>query len=282
MADKARSIKGFKITNISFLMPLSVALDPVGVETMFYLRPVREALEGNNTSMDFKVCLHQRDEWIESCRGTIKVIYQEHPGEIDEGNEAAEEIHHYRQIDEGAAQLCTQSIDARALYEGWQKFGYEYGPTFQLLRTVRFNDEGMAAAEVKISQANASTAHAHVIHPTSLDAMMQLVFATLTQGTDATSTMVPTHIRKLWVSSSGLRDYSRTCPTTIGEQAPTQRHTHRGTCTRSCQRIWTSSSCFLQSVALHDKEGKPITQPGTHTKTHSHTTASHKEKRQSA
>lgn len=206
MADKTRSIKGFKVTNTSFLMPLNVTLDPAGVETMFYLRPVRAASEGNNNSMDFKVCLHERDQWIENCRGTIKVTYQEDPGEIDEGKEAAEETHHYQQIDEGAARSCTQSLDSKALYGHWQKLGYGYGPTFQLLETVRFNDEGMAAADVKISQANASTAHAHVIHPTSLDAMMQLVFATLTQGTDATSTMVPPHIRKMWVSSSGLRD----------------------------------------------------------------------------
>ncbi len=206
MADKTRSIKGFQITNTSFLMPLNVTLDPAGVETMFYLRPVREATERNNTSMDFKVCLHERDQWIENCRGTIKVTYQEHLGEIDEGKEAAEETHHYQQIDEGAARSCTQSLDSKALYGHLQKLGYGYGPTFQLLETVHFNDDRMAAADVKISQANASTANAHVIHPTSLDAMMQLVFATLTQGIDATSTMAPTHIRKMWVSSSGLRD----------------------------------------------------------------------------
>ena len=94
MADKTRSIEGFKITNTSFLRPLNVTLEPAGVETMFYLRPVREAIEGNNISMDFKICLHERDQLIENCRGTIKVTYQEYPGETDEGKEAAEETHH--------------------------------------------------------------------------------------------------------------------------------------------------------------------------------------------
>lgn len=92
------------------------------------------------------------------------------------------------------------------LYGRLQELGYGYGLAFQLLEAVRFDDGGMATGNVEISQANASNAQAHTVHPTSLDAMMQLVSATLTRGKDVMSTMVPTHIRKLWVSSSGLRD----------------------------------------------------------------------------
>lgn len=206
MADKSRTVKGFKIKDVSFHTPLNLTLDPTGVETMFYLRPVRESIEGDSTSLDFKLCVYERDQWVENCRGTIKVDYQQSSGEIDQGKEADEEIRHYRQIDDGAALSCTHDIDSKVLYGRLLELGYGYGPTFQLLKAVRFDDGGMATADVEISQANASNAQAHIIHPTSLDAMMQLVFATFTQGKDAMSTMVPTHIRKLWVSSSGLGD----------------------------------------------------------------------------
>ena len=220
-ADSSRSIKGFKITDTSFLSALNVSLDPAGVETMFYLRPVREAIETNYTVMDFKVCSFEREQWIENCRGTIKIVYQETPGEIEAGNEAAEEILHYRQIDEAATQSCTQRVDSKLLYGRLQTPGYGYGPTFQLLEAVHFRDEGgTAAADVRITQANASIAHAHVVHPASLDAMMQLVFATLTKGTDATSTMVPTRIRKLWVSDSGLQDPDDGIVAAVATSAP--------------------------------------------------------------
>ena len=206
MADKRRSVKGFKITDVSFHTPLNLTLDPTGVETMFYLRPVKEALEGGLYSLDFKLCVFGRDEWTENCRGTIKIAYQDSPGEVDEGKEANEEIRHHRKVDDDASLSCTQSIDSKILYGRLRDLGYGYGPTFQLLEAVRFSDGRTATAEVKVSQATASNARAHVIHPTSLDAMMQLVFATLLAGKEALSTMVPTYIRKMWVSNSGLQD----------------------------------------------------------------------------
>lgn len=220
MADKNRSVKGFKFKDVSFHTPLNLTLDPTGVETMFYLRPVREAIEGDFISLDFKLCIHEREQWVENCRGTIKVAYKESPGEVDQGKEADEEVLHYRQIDDGANLSCTQAIDSKMLYRRLQQLGYGYGPTFQLLDAVRFDGRGMATADVEISQANASNAQAHVVHPTSLDAMMQLVFATLIKGKDAMSTMVPTHIRKLWVSSSGLRDPGHGTVKAVATSAP--------------------------------------------------------------
>ena len=206
MADKSRSVKGFKIHDVLFHTPLTLTLDPIGVETMFYLRPVREAIGGELASLDFKLCMYERDQWVENCRGTIKVAYQEDPGEIDEGKEEDEEIRHYRQLCDGATLSCTQSIDSKVLYGRFQELGYGYGPTFQLLEGVHCDDGGLATAEVKISCRSSSNAQAHIIHPTSLDAMMQTVFAALTRGSEAISTMVPTRLGQMWVSSLGLGD----------------------------------------------------------------------------
>ena len=206
MADKNRFVKGFKIQDVLFHTPLTLTIDPMGVETMFYLRPVREAIEADLTSLDFKLCMYEGDQWVENCRGTIKIAYKENPGELDDGKEEDEEIRHYRQLYDGVTLSCTQSIDSKLLYERFQELGYGYGPTFQLLEGVHCDEGGLATAEVKIPYRTSSNAQAHIVHPTSLDAMMQTVFAALTRGNEAMSTMVPTRVRQCWVSSLGLRD----------------------------------------------------------------------------
>lgn len=56
IAEKCRSVKGFQSKDVSFHTPLKLTLDPPGVEMMFYLRPVKMAIE---REFDFKLCVHE-------------------------------------------------------------------------------------------------------------------------------------------------------------------------------------------------------------------------------
>ncbi|KAM0794237.1 reducing type I polyketide synthase [Usnea florida] len=247
MADKSRFVKGFEIQDVLFHRPLTLTVDPLGVETMFYLRPVREAIEAELASLDFKLCMYKNHEWVENCRGIIKIAYKENAVELDNGQEEDEEIRHYRQLFDRATLSCAQSIDSKSLYEHFQELGYGYGPTFQLLEGVRCGESSVATAEVKIPYRTTSNAQAHIVHPTSLDAMMQTIFAALTRGNEEMSTMVPTRARQIWVSNFRLQDPDGG---TVKVMATSMPRGHRGI--EACVSVLdgTRSNLLLQMEGL--------------------------------
>lgn len=208
-----RSIKGYTIKDVTFQKSLSILPDAEGVEVEFHLRPLGKAFDRDISWSEFRLYVYENEYWAETCRGSIRLEYNEGTIEVDGGLESAEETRFYkRMLHEGRAS-CSKPGDIQHLYKTFEECGLGFGPTFQTLQNGWYNDKGEAIAHINLQQwllkANKRHQQPNVIHPTALDGLLQLSFLALSQGGEKNiPSLVPTHIQKLWVSHTGLNDSS--------------------------------------------------------------------------
>ena len=78
-----------------------------------------------------------------------------------------------------------------------------------MLQEIFYNEEGAAIAQIEPYRdsfdGNSSDDQRCVVHSVTLDGVLQLVFLSLTKGGFfEIPTMIPTRVRKFWISNSGL------------------------------------------------------------------------------
>jgi acyl transferase domain-containing protein/phospholipid N-methyltransferase len=203
-----RPIKAFEIKDATFHTALTVPSSGK-IETQFHLRPLRDASDKDNQWSDFRVDIYQDEKWIETSRGSIQVVYETEEQVVDHGRELKEELLTIRQHHQDAAACCGTSIDKVKLYEGLSGMSYHYGPAFKPITQLQVDKRGVAIGEVALNHKSIEEREDPfrpcVIHPTTLDGMLQMSLAALTEGGQkAVTTRIPTRIRKLWVANSGL------------------------------------------------------------------------------
>ena len=202
MADPQREVSSYVLEDVSFLNPLLVTLDPEGVETQFHLRTC-----GGTGAFDrrtFGLYLFSSDDWTEVCKGIITVEYKE-----EEVSARIDSIGFQDTFDNGIRE-CTRALDPEDLYENLENYGFSFGPSFQALTQVYFGNSANATATLDprewLSKVDGGhQTQDHVIHPTTLDAVMHLTAVALSNGTwKPIPTMVPTKIERLQISNSLL------------------------------------------------------------------------------
>ncbi len=208
MANRHLKIRAYKLENVSIFKPLLVSLAPEGVETQFHLRYDKRNSTQFSDHNTFHLYLWSTDEWTELCHGTIITEYSN-----DEVNIDISEQHLFKELYEqckDGIDTCARALNSQELYENLASFGFWFGDTFQTLKHVRFSDDHRATAETDPREwmakvPESSWVQDHVIHPTALDAVMHLTIVALSKGTwEPIQTMVPTKIKKLWVSNDLL------------------------------------------------------------------------------
>ncbi|KAF8241412.1 hypothetical protein K440DRAFT_656775 [Wilcoxina mikolae CBS 423.85] len=207
LADPNKIIKGFRIKEACFQNALTVPPNSDGVKTHFYLRPVKTSSSSSSSTLnEFRLCSYEADEWRENCRSTVSIEYEAAPTPVDCGREEKEQLRNYREIQEAANESCKISVSAKQLYELFSTVGLDFGPSFQCLKDVRYNKENEAIVVIQTQDLRAKMpkryAHEHVIHPTILDSVLQVMIPALSRGSrELTQVMIPTFIQDLWVSS---------------------------------------------------------------------------------
>jgi len=198
-----RAIIGYELKDVTFHSPLKVSTSPAGVETQFYLRPLLDVQDKINAWSEFRVCVCEDGNWAETCRGTIQIKYEDNGKDLSSWMKAGEEADRIKLIHQKAHVTCTDTVESECMYQRLQNCGYQYGPTFQPLKNIRYSVAGEATATLKVFQAYAIQKHS--IHPTTLDGALQVTFAGLSKGgADDIPTMAPTRIGRLWASNNGL------------------------------------------------------------------------------
>ncbi|KAL9608148.1 MAG: hypothetical protein Q9167_007000 [Letrouitia subvulpina] len=215
-------IVAFEIRDTVFHKPLKPSSSPEGVEMEFCMRQGGEDSRRTDSSFEFRLLVFEDGSWAEACHGTIKAEQAQGSTEVDGGKAAEEESRHQRMVHREGSGSCTIGLDVRQLYAHLESCGLEYGPAFQPIQHVRVSMDGEATAEIQSTvRRHASTPQPGLVHPTTLDGIMQTVFAALTKGcTRPIATMVPTRIQRLWIrnddASSGdghiLHAYAKATP----------------------------------------------------------------------
>ena len=206
MADPFRAIVGFEIKDATFMRSLNIPQDTTGVEVQLSLHLDQNASNAVSTWTEFRLCAFEKPEWYECCRGFIRVEYQSETSEVDSGKEKAEELKSCLQTDASIAEKSHCSIDPKKLYETLNNSGFGFGPSFQPILSGVIGDDNETKAEIKLFEwPVAGNPQPHVVHPTSLDGMLHLAIAGYANGGEtAVPTMIPTLLRSIWISKSGL------------------------------------------------------------------------------
>jgi hypothetical protein len=77
IAIPGRKIEGFELRDVHFVSALGVPHTSEGVETHLYLREVRDTTSSEIPWSDFRLFCFENEEWVENCRGAIRVQYKD-------------------------------------------------------------------------------------------------------------------------------------------------------------------------------------------------------------
>ena len=197
-ADK--QCTGYHLRDVSFNRALLVPSTPEGVETQLLVGPTSGA-HSNVLWTEFKLYAYEGEQWDEVCRGAISVDSVENQSkDTNHHREHLLEMQSYRKTFEDGHRKCKMAMTSKRLYEIFSKNGLQYGPQFQNLKRIYFDERGHAFGAVSSVQQNQT--QRHIIHPTTLDSIFQLGFPALTAGgKHLIPTMVPVKVHKLWLSN---------------------------------------------------------------------------------
>jgi len=202
--DASEPAIGYELKDIVFDKPLILSTSK-GVETQILLRPTKQNQTKSDDRYEFCLFVHIPEEggFQEVCRGYIRADYYRSESEVDQGKEEKEVLDRLRILQATAKQSVDQEIGHVKMYQMLKDTGLDYGPAFQPLKEIRFNGNGDAIAKAARPKPY-EYSQDHIIHPTTLDGLFQLIFVSLSKGDSAgLQTMVPTRLDRLWVSGSG-------------------------------------------------------------------------------
>ena len=214
VASRPEAITGFRLLEVSFPKALVSVPRAQDFETNMFLRPLRSSETKASRASEFRIYTLTNGDWAENCRGTITLEYENENenNEVDCGNEVKMELEHCKQVYATAIKSCLIPLKSEVLYELLESMGLSYGDTFQTLDEVRYSG-CEAVGRVKLRKwatvVNERDYQAHIIHPTALDGLLQLVFAAIPRaGQTKAPTMVPEQIEEVWISARGLAEPS--------------------------------------------------------------------------
>ncbi|KAH7330434.1 reducing type I polyketide synthase [Rhexocercosporidium sp. MPI-PUGE-AT-0058] len=239
---ESRPVVGYEIKEAVFQAPLILSTTNDGTEMQICLHPRNESV---TSWYGYRIYSYKAEEgWYEISHGEIRADFGLSKSEVDEGQETAQHLDLYQK----ALASCNGSVEAKKLYQELKNIGLDYGPSFQGLEQIRFNDDGEATATVSLSkwargdEHNLSSTQCSIVHPATLDTMFQLVFIALSKANFAgMQTMVPTRIARLWISRTGAG------PPFLGS---VQAHAYAQ---KTSKR---SASASISVVAEHDRQLK--------------------------
>ena len=137
------------------------------------------------------------------------MLYSTKADDVDGGQEASAFKLRERQKFQQAQDDCKRSLSNREFYAFFQQLGFGYGPTFQRLDSVKYDGDELALADVPTyrwpNERDQDFRQPHLIHPATLDAIMQTSLVPLSRGLEnLIPALVPTRLGRLWMKSDGI------------------------------------------------------------------------------
>ena len=201
LADKTQPIDAFLIEEATMTSAIPISGSDEGCETQLYMR----RLGDSTTRSEFRLCSFINGNWVENCRGIIRVEYGSPSSKVDHNSEALLRQKLFESLLKERQKACSRQLDPAQHYKHCANLGMRYGPSFRSLSGTQINDhEREAVAEVSTFPWQSKGYQPHVVHPVTLDVMFQLMFLALTKAHQVIPTTVPTGVRGLWVSNRGV------------------------------------------------------------------------------
>ncbi|RYP06667.1 hypothetical protein DL765_009401 [Monosporascus sp. GIB2] len=204
----SKPIKGYSLRDVHFNAAMDLTSSNGSLEVQTTLREA-DVVALNQATFEFTIHTCKEQKWTLNCRGylTVELMGASDSWEMQTMNAQREAV--ARRFMNKHSQ-CVEFVDSEKMYAFLQRSGLEYGPEFQALRHQRIDHALRATAEVDLFQISedgdtAANNELHVVHPVSLDAILQLSFTALTSGgSRPMATGVPVFVKYLWISNRGL------------------------------------------------------------------------------
>ncbi|KAF3350177.1 3-hydroxybenzoate 6-hydroxylase 1 [Verticillium dahliae VDG2] len=200
-SDKADKIAGFEIIDMNIEAPLIVPESRYGLETSLNAKQLFQEWH-DSRGMSYSWTIYARAEgrpWARHARGEVQCHMQSMPDAESDQTPMFGCEHMFR-----AAELKSiEVVSPLHMYQALEVVGMNYGPSFHNITSVS-RGEDVAVGQVTIPNTTSIMPHKfefdHVLHPATLDAMFQLLFAI------DTAPMVPTRIDSIYVSTQIPKD----------------------------------------------------------------------------
>ena len=208
LAAPEKNITWFRITDTIFSRPIVVESR---VEVQLALRSTSSSLSKRDSdTYAYRICARMGDEWQENCHGTIQVQYQQPPNELDSTERDKERTTFYRRRFEQGVAACKHPVSTESMYHQLQLNGLTFGPSFRAISHLAWDGENGSRGTLRTfewtTEQSQHPRQSHVVHPTTVDAMGQLIWVALTKGatTAFTNGAAVTRIKSAWVRGSDL------------------------------------------------------------------------------
>lgn len=192
--------KGYRLKNVSFKKTLTIPKDDKSVETILTFQ-----YSDSNENWSFSVSsMSDQGKWQDHCSGIISAVFENDKDEIEQQREAEFERKSQSSRLEDAAVACTNVISHKDLYSQMAATGNQYGPTFAINNEVRMatfqslNDLIIPDIATKMP---GGYMQPHLIHPTTLDGIIQSCLPVFQQHSNKGSVM-PIFIGDIFISTN--------------------------------------------------------------------------------
>ena len=206
MSDPDRTVQTFNFRDVQIVAPAVMSAD-TETEFILQLRPHHDSTrEDTFTWQEFTVSSCNDGQNLQkNCYGLLQVEY-ETPSEGTSNDEKKWEDEHMRNVFISSKERCKDDRDPKAFYHLLDTLGLNYGPSFQNISRLR-TTHGWSCCELTVSKAglpesSRPSERPHIIHPSTLDAMLHAIFAafTHTEG-QMREAMVPQAIDEIAISA---------------------------------------------------------------------------------
>lgn len=194
MSESDKLIHDFKLRDVEISRALLVPDTEEGVEVSFSMSP--QSAGDLSSPSEFRIFSYTESSgWSEHCRGLVQVIYDNEESQVSDAGELA-----YQR----AIASCANIMSAEKIYENFKSVGLGYGPDFQGIKSVS-GGENQATGVVQVTDTASAMpkgfAFDRLMHPATMDALLQMSFVALVSGdvNQITKPYVPTRIDEITV-----------------------------------------------------------------------------------
>jgi acyl transferase domain-containing protein len=209
LAKGGGPIQGYELRDITFSKALVIPPDGSKVEVQLQVWAHREGTRSRQSQWhEFSFAsLNEQEQWNEHCHGYFQVVREGRGSEVDAGLQDALDWSEKTATYDRLRRQLHHHLSKRAFYGALSRAAMMYGPTFQAVESIYAGNgetHGLVTIPDTASVMPHGFEHAHLIHPTTLDAISQITFGVMLRpdGAESPGAHVPVSIGKLFVSAS--------------------------------------------------------------------------------
>lgn len=193
LTNASSHVRGFRLRDVNIVSALAIPDSSNGIEIHTRLRPCNESEMDHKGWYEFEIgSIATSSSWVRNCYGYVSA-------EMDKTNKSPlfHEMECPREDSFLSFDVKARTIDVPSIYATLRQMTIYHGPAFQNLL------EGLCADEKAILSLSiptvASETFDYIVHPTTLDTIIQTTFATIPKDISQGSMVLPRSIGHMFV-----------------------------------------------------------------------------------